>query len=350
MRAGPCYESGVSAARAHALRFYVSVAVVVSAVVIGVVLGARYRRSGATRAADAPLAADVADWCPPGLDPIAGGGCFAPAPVGAPARGLIIYLHGRYGADGVNDERERQQRVARLGGARGYHVLALRGAQGQCSDPQLATWWCWPSNERNVDDGPRFIARAAPAIAEAERRAGPGRRLLLGFSNGGYFAALIASRALLPLDAVAIAHAGPVEPMRPVGKTPPVLLIDADDDPSGPEMDRLEAALSRESWPHAMVAREGGHALPEWDVTMALTFFDRTRTESLPLSPPLSSRARRIHPLLEADASDPASSGSGSASAPSPPSPPSSAAAPPSAASAPEPVPEPSPPDPAPSE
>ena len=285
------------------MRSFASVAFVVAAVILGVVLGARYRKAPApARGAAPPPVADVADWCPPGFDPIAAGGCFAPAPAAMPARGLVVYLHGRYAPEGVSDERERQQRVARLGGARGYAVLALRGAQGQCSDPQLATWWCWPSNERNVDDGPAFVARAAPALAEARRRAGPGRQLLLGFSNGGYFAALIASRALLPLDAVAIAHAGPVEPMRPAGKQPPILLIDADDDPSGPEMDHLEATLTRESWPHAMVAREGAHALPDWDVEMALTFFDRTRSEPLPLSPPLSSRARRLQPPPEADA------------------------------------------------
>ena len=296
----------MSSARAHAVRFYASVAIVGAGAALGIVLGARSRTPSTmparARAPVSPLAADVADWCPPGFDPIAAGGCFAPAPATTPARGLVVYLHGRHAPEGVNEERERQQRVARLGGARGYAVLALRGAQGQCADPQLATWWCWPSNERNAEDGPRFIARAAPAIAEAQRRAGPGRQLLLGFSNGGYFSALIASRALLPLDAVAIAHAGPVEPMHPAGKPPPMLLIDADDDPSGPEMDQLEAALTRESWPHVMVAREGGHALPDGDVEMALTFFDRTRTETLPLSPPLSSRARRIHPPSDADA------------------------------------------------
>jgi len=333
----------VSPARAHAVRFWGSVAIVLTAVVIGIVLGARYRTPERERPALA-LAPDVADWCPPGFDPLTGGGCFAPALAGTTPRGLVVYLHGRYAPEGLNDERERQQRVARLASARGYAVLALRGARGQCSDPELASWWCWPSNERNADDAPAFVARAAPALAEAERRAGPGRHLLLGFSNGGYFAALIASRALWPLDAVAIAHAGPVEPMRPLGAQPPILLIDADDDPSGPEMDHLQAALARASWPQAMVAREGGHALPDWDVEMALTFFDRTRTEPLPLVPPLSARARRLPPppdgeVVDAGAPDPAAVPSSSSEPPAP-TPPSTTPSPtPSPAAEPDPAP-----------
>ena len=308
-------QAEVSAARAHAFRFYGAVALIVAAVVVALVLGGRSRTLPALRGASAaPLDVDVADWCPQGFEPLAGGGCYAaPAAAAGPLRGLILYLHGRYAPEAAPEEDERRMRVARLGSARGYAVLALRGLQGQCGDPQLATWWCWPSNEKKLADGPAFVARFERALAEAERRTGKTRRLLLGFSNGGYFAAMIAPRALLPVDAVAIAHAGPVAPMHPVGATPPILLIDADDDPSGPEMDRLDSELTHETWPHAMVAREGGHALPDWDVEMALTFFDRVRSEPLPLLPPLSTRARRMHPPPDA-ASPPAEEGPNAAS------------------------------------
>ena len=214
----------------------------------------------------------------------------APAPDASASRppALLVYLHGRYAPETVADEMERQSPRGAHGTARGYSVLTLRGKQGQCTDPQLATWWCWPSNERNASDGPAFVASWGAAFAEAERRARPRRRVLLGFSNGGYFASLIASRGLMPLDAITIAHAGPVAPMTPVRTKPPMLLIDADDDPSSAELLHLDADLTRETWPHAMVIREGAHALPEWDVEMALTFFDRVHTEPLPLTPPLA--------------------------------------------------------------
>lgn len=287
------------AAHTHAVRFYVVVALGVLAVSAGVLLRGRWRDLGHPAAGGEPGAGAtgaIADWCAAGLEPIAGGGCFALAPEskGKPPA-LLVYLHGRYAPETAADETERQSRVARMGAARGYSVLTLRGKQGQCTDPTLATWWCWPSNERNAADGAAFVASWSTALAEAERRARVGRRVLLGFSNGGYFASLIASRALLPFDAVTVAHAGPVAPMTPVRAKPPMLLIDADDDPSSPEILHLDADLTRETWPHAMVVREGTHGLPEWDVEMALTFFDRVRTEAMPLTPPLAS-PRAPHP------------------------------------------------------
>lgn len=279
------------AARRHALRFHAAVAAGVVVVSTAVLLRSRPHEVRPALADTTDAA--VVEWCGEGLEAIAGGGCFAPSRRPGSPSALLVYLHGRYPPESTTDELERQARVARLASARGYAVLALRGMQGQCTDPQLASWWCWPSNERNAADGPAFVARWTAALREAERRARPARRLLLGFSNGGYFAALIASRALAPFDAVAVAHAGPVQPMTPAGATPPLLLLDADEDPSGPEMSRLDGDLTRESWPHVVVVREGGHALLEWDVETSLTFFDRVRTERLPLSPGLGRATRR---------------------------------------------------------
>jgi len=251
--------------------------------------------------------AEHARWCAAGLEAVAGNGCFAaPRAEARPPFPLLVYLHGRYADEGAEQERERQARVARMATARGYAVLALQGRKGECTDPQLTEWWCWPSNERNAADGAAFVAAWAPAIAEARGRGATGRRVLLGFSNGGYFASLIASRALAPFDAVAIAHAGPVSPMTPEGPRPPVLLLTADQDPSDAEIARLAADLTRERWPFVQVDREGGHDLPEWDVQMALTFFDRTAREPLPLAPPLAPpRVRTIATAPEPDASTP---------------------------------------------
>lgn len=233
------------------------------------------------------------DFCAEGLEGIAGGGCFAaPADVSpnTPVP-LIIYLHGRY-ANGANaDELDRQARVARMGKQKGYATLALRGALGECTDPKLADWWCWPSNEKNAGDGAAFVARWSTAIETAEGRIGKGGpRYLLGFSNGAYFATLIATRALMPFDAVVVAHGGPVQPTRADGSKMPMLLVTADEDASNDEMVRLASELSREKWPSQIIAREGGHALPDWDVEMALSFFTRTRSEPMPLDPPLSTR------------------------------------------------------------
>lgn len=241
-------------------------------------------------APDEPL---LEAWCAEGLEPIAGGGCFAQPHEMATDVPLVVYLHGRYSPDTASEELDRQARVAQHATARGFAVLALRGEQGECAAVELKDYWCWPSNERNQADGPAFVARWTTALEAARKRMGPGPNMLLGFSNGAYFAVLIATRALAAFEAVVVAHGGPVEPIHAQGVPIPMLLITADDDASDPEMQRLDTELSQASWPHALVAREGGHALPDWDIDAALTFFSRTRSEKLPLVPPMSSRTQR---------------------------------------------------------
>lgn len=287
----------------NATKFYVAVALCVSAVVIGVLV----RRPKTSHAAGGrEVTSEIIPWCATGLEAIPGGGCLALPSSPGQGTPLLVYLHGRYAPNAAADELDRQQRVAKLGTARGFAVLALRGAQNQCTDSKLADWWCWPSNERNADTGPAFVERWQPALDVVNEQLGAGPRYLLGFSNGGYFATLIATRALFPFDAVTVAHAGPVQPTRAVGNKVPMLLVTADEDASNDEMIRLSSELAREKWPAQIVAREGGHSLPDWDIEMALTFFVRSRNEKVPLDPPLSTRApRRTEPDAAVAENDP---------------------------------------------
>ena len=183
-----------------------------------------------------PDAAALEAWCADGLMPVAGGGCFAPPIAPRDPVTLIVYLHGRYSPDTRAEELDRQARVAKLATMKGFAVLALRGAQGECTSPELKAYWCWPSNERNAQDGPAFVSRWETSIKAARDRLGPGPNVLLGFSNGGYFGELIAKRALAKFDAFAIAHGGPIGVAAANGDRPPMLLITADDDASDPEM------------------------------------------------------------------------------------------------------------------
>ena len=227
-----------------------------------------------------------ADWCAPGFEPIAGGGCFAPSAAPSVRRPLVLYLHGRYPADAPADESDRQRRLALRATPRGFSVLALRGRLGTCLAPELASWYCWPSNERNQDAAEAFVSMWARALSTARERAGSRATVLLGFSNGGYFAGLIASRGLVEAQAVAVAHGGPVEPVRVRPEAPPMLLLSADDDVAQDDMIRFDEELTRERWPHDSYARFGGHALTDEDIDAALSFFLRSN-EPLPLQPPL---------------------------------------------------------------
>jgi predicted esterase len=226
------------------------------------------------------------DWCAPGFEPIAGGGCFASAGAGPVDTPLIVYLHGRYAGDASAEEVDRQRRLAPRAKSLGFAVLAFRGHLGACTAPELASWYCWPSNETNADAGASVVDAWTTALTAAQARTGGHQRYLLGFSNGGYFAGLIASRALLAFDAVVIAHGGPVEPVHALGGTPPLLLLSADDDVAQDDMIRFDEELTRERWAHDSYARAGGHALSDQDIDAALSFFARAG-EPLPLLPPL---------------------------------------------------------------
>lgn len=215
----------------------------------------------------------IAEWCAPGLEPL-GDACFAAA---ANPRGLVVYLHGRYPPELEKEETERQARVARMATARGFAVIAFRGKQGACPAAELATYWCWPSNARTQDAGPEVVTAWSASLADAEKRIGKVPRHLLGFSNGAYFATLIATRALLPFEAIAIVSGGPVQPTKALGAKPPILLVTADDDGAQPEMLRLESELKREAWPSTLTSREGGHALTDFDVGTALDFFEKKK-------------------------------------------------------------------------
>jgi predicted esterase len=225
-----------------------------------------------------------ADWCAPGFEPIVGGGCLAPS--ARPGQPLIVYLHGRYARDLAADEIDRQRRLALRATSRGFAVLALRGRLATCTNPELADWFCWPSNEHNSDAGETFVSGWDQALNAAHERTGSRTRFLLGFSNGGYFAGLIASHGWLDVDAVVVAHGGPVEPVHALRGQPPLLLLSADDDIAQDEMISLHEALVREGWPHDSYARYGGHALTDEDIDSALEFFSRAK-ETLPLRPPL---------------------------------------------------------------
>jgi len=234
---------------------------------------------------DAPEPETI-EWCAEGLEAIPGGGCFA-APAAqeghAGAGPLIIYLHGIFDPAAASDELSRQSRVAALGVAKGFAVLALRGHAGECSAAEYASRICWPSNERNEDGGPSFVDEWKAPLAEAAKRGARGKRYVLGFSNGGYFASLLAERAWFDANAFVVARGGPVSPVKASGAKVPMLLTLSEDDPSHDEMVKLDEALTQEEWPHERFVSQGGHALPDADIEAAVAFFvKQERVEKAP--------------------------------------------------------------------
>lgn len=265
------------------------------------------RSRAVAKSGEQPPARDaLADWCAAGYEAIPGG-CLA-VPASSPHPPLLVYLHGRYAKDQSAEETDRQRRVAVRFTWKGYAVLALRGELGGCGSAELSDWYCWPSNERTVGTAGDVVESWQGVLADTDDRVHPKRRFVLGFSNGGYFATLLAARGLLQADAYVIAHAGPAEPVEAANGTPPLLLLSADDDVAQDDMLRLDAELARAHWAHDSYARAGTHGLTDQDIEAALTFFARS-SEPLPLEPPIAGLHRPSHHEHETGA--PASVASG---------------------------------------
>lgn len=244
-------------------------------------------------------------WCADGLEPIAGGGCFAGPGDARPGAPLILYLHGIYDRAGTSDEMDRQRRLALRASKKGFAVLAMRSHVGICHPdvPEFASKYCWPSNEQTADRAKELVLGWQAALDAADKRVGRGKRFVLGFSSGGYFAGLLASRGLFTADGFVIAHGGPVRPVHAEGAKPPLLLLSADDDEAQDTMLVLDQELTRENWAHDHYARDGGHGLTDSDIDLALAFFLRNG-EKVPLQPPLSDHRPHPHPREAATGDD----------------------------------------------
>jgi predicted esterase len=214
--------------------------------------------------------------CGDGLQPIADDACFV-APNATRSAPLIVYLHGLFQPEAPRDELDRQARVAKHATARGYAVLALRGRLGICDTRgDHVGWVCWPSNEQVASHAAEVVASWKVPLTRARERIGGGHTFVLGFSNGAYFAGLLAVRDLFPADAYVIAQGGPVEPVHALGKRAPILLLSTDEEAPQvhAEMDRFASELAADGWSFVQEERPGGHELSDQDVDAALDFFD----------------------------------------------------------------------------
>ena len=201
------------------------------------------------------------------------------APIADPAENksvpLLLYLHGLYQPEQMGEELARQERVAKHARERGVAVLALRGEMGICDvRGDRLDWVCWPSNEHVAYRAEEIVASWKSPMAIARARVGAGPTYVLGFSNGAYFAGLLAVRDLFPADAFVIAQGGDVEPVHALGKRRPILLLSTDN--AAPtvlaEMDRFASALAADGWSFVEEERPGGHELTDEDVDASLDF------------------------------------------------------------------------------
>lgn len=210
------------------------------------------------------------------------------------ARPLIIYLHGMFEAntsdDATNDRVHERFREA------GFDVWAPKGRLGLCDwSEEAKRSVCWPSDERALGVAREIVDEWGPQLVTR-------RPVVVGFSNGGAFATLLAVHGLIRACGFATLHGFPagtlhIEP----SARPPLLLIAGRGAPwEGPQLAATTAQLSAVGWPHEAKIHDGPHSVSDADLDAAISFArEATRTgctetptseqQSVAASPPASS-------------------------------------------------------------
>jgi len=212
-------------------------------------------------------------WCPDGFEVGPQDTCFAVPETTTKDTPVIVYLHGMYAGHGSAEEWSLVRSVV----ANGFAVVVPRGKRGLCAwKEELKDHFCWP---QEVDDPAAF----KHVVADWDRvlwqvdsimEGGPHKRYVLGYSNGGFFAAYLAAHSVFPAQAYAIVNGGPLGPTTKPAKSTPVLLVSSDGDPDqGPRMKELHSSLAKVGWSHAFCTHPGAHPLTSQDIDASIKFF-----------------------------------------------------------------------------
>jgi predicted esterase len=239
--------------------------------------------------ASAGPAAAAERWCAPELDTIGETVCFVSPAASARAEGkavegagagdrtLVIFLHSLMGATG--DFRLQQQRlVARMANAYGFTALMPRGRQGigPGRDPAIVAWPTAAKMQEEYED--ELVAEWMAAKAEAEKRVGPFKRVLVfGFSNGAYYATSLALRGRLDVDGYGVFAGGSggkylrlLAARAP--RRAPIFVGYGTKDPDHRHQRELVSLLRSMGWEHRAKADRIGHTVSDAQIRGALAF------------------------------------------------------------------------------
>jgi predicted esterase len=141
----------------------------------------------------------------------------------------------------------------------------------------VASSWCWPTNQQAVDaESAALFAEWKDAEARIEDAIGArlSRRYVLGFSNGGYFAAFLSVEALFPIDGAGVVGAGRTfvdESLTGAARPPFYIAVGANEaESTRRDAEHLASVLSLRGFPTEYVVHAGrGHELREDDLESA---------------------------------------------------------------------------------
>ncbi len=251
--------------------------------------------------------ASSAAWCAPELTTLAGEVCSYQAPAAkaaepakpieppgepsgkadqAPAKApeaatdtLVIFLHGVIKADS-GWQYNQQRALLRAAKVNHFDLLAPRGRRG-IGPKDMEDWWTWPtksSAQKTVEPEIFQEWRDARKALEQARGSSYKRLLIIGFSNGAYYASSLVLRDAFEADGYATLAGGGANYLertaRNVKRRPPVYVGWGLKDTSA----RKDAAgfaklLNRIGWVHRSKARpKVGHSMTDAQLGEALAF------------------------------------------------------------------------------
>ncbi len=219
--------------------------------------------------------------CPKDFVVVDGEACLA-LPRDRKASKILLYFHGRIPEAALFESSWEFGGVARYATERGFAVLAMRGERGLCNwSEEVRHAWCWPTSIEPVEPTQVIVARIGKALKATAVAIHSSSTLMapyvLGFSNGGFFASLLASDSKLEFSAFAIAQGGDVfgQHFTSERAKPTVLLLAKGDQHQFPRMQKLEAAMKAAGWKPESIVREGEHSLTPEDIKVAIDFLNR---------------------------------------------------------------------------
>ncbi len=218
--------------------------------------------------------------CPEHFASLSSGSCLLLPDAAGPDTPVILYLHGMYRADAPQAAMGELGRLGLAARQAGFAVLAPQGEVGLCDwKPELkSSWRCWPGRDAQQDHAWRMLTALGPDFVDTStrlQRRAPLVPFLLGYSNGGPFAAFLATQSRQAFRAIAVLHGAPWKESRYLADRhiPTLLVLGLEDAGMGPLMRRLHLQMSEHGWDAELRTREGGHALADEDIRAALEFF-----------------------------------------------------------------------------
>ncbi|MBX3213081.1 MAG: hypothetical protein KF850_13685 [Labilithrix sp.] len=212
-------------------------------------------------------------WCPDRFEAGPSDTCFAIPEHPSKETPVLVYLHGMYTGHGSPEE----WAAVSVALDRGFAVVIPRGKRGLCAwRAELKDHYCWPLDAEDTPTMKGIVGEWERVLwqVDALLEGGTHKRYVLGSSNGGFFAAYLATHRIFPGQAYAVVNGGALGAPSPKTDARPVLLVAGQDEPEpSAKTKALHDTLAQASWAHGYCPRGGSAALTTSDVEAAVRFF-----------------------------------------------------------------------------